>query len=36
VTKMANFKRSNFASSVVRNLSLQINRTMVQLATSIT
>ena len=34
VNIMANFKRSNFASSAVRNPSLQENRTMVQLTVS--
>jgi len=33
---MANFKRSNIASSVVTNFSLQKHRTMVQLTVSIT
>jgi len=31
VNKMANFKHSGFASSAVSNLTLQKNRTMVQL-----
>jgi len=30
VNKMLNFKRSNFASSVVSNLPLQKNRTLVR------
>ena len=34
--KMANFKRANFASSTVSNLTLQKNCTMVQLSACIT
>jgi len=35
VNTMATFKRSNFASSAVRNPSLQKNRTMIQLTASV-
>jgi len=36
VNKMANFKRSNFTSAAVINLSLQKNRNIVQLTASMT
>jgi len=36
MNEIANFKRSNFASSAVSNLSFEENRTIVQLAESIT
>ena len=36
VNKMANFKRSSFTSTTVSNLSLQTNRTIVQLIASLT
>jgi len=36
INKMVNFKRSNFASKAVSNLSLQGNRSTMEVTTSVT